>query len=436
MASETKPFQLIILGVFGFFAVVGVVMFATFRGPESTETEVPVIMWGTIPFELFDVALNAYNAEASVNDQLFVIYREIRPDLFDRELVEALAEGRGPDMVLIPHNGILEHEAKLLELPFESYPERTFKDTFVELGELYLTDTGVLGLPFVADPMVLYWNRDLFSSNGIALPPTTWEEFVSMVEKLTERDQQNNILRSTVALGEFQNVTHAKEILTMLFLQAGDPIVQRDTTGALVTTFGGRFSNAEVPAESVLRFYTEFANPVKPLYSWNRSLPAARDAFLAGDTTMYFGFASEAKELKARNPNLNFDVAMVPQIAGGAVKKTYGNMYAISLLKSTSKASPAFRSAAIMTGQTFLSSLAEATGLPPVRRDMLSAPATNAIAQTLRDSILIADAFLDPNPSATNNIFKNMVENITAGRSSINESITTARNDFNILLQQ
>src|SRR3989344_2243561 len=345
-----KPFQIFVLGLFGFFAIVGVIVFATFRGPNAGIEEIPVTLWGTLPTEEFVEALGAYNGDAE--EQLSVVYRELSRSELDSEFAEAGAEGRGPDLLLVPHDAILEQQAKLSVLPFESFPERDFKDTFVELGELFVVPEGIVGLPLSIDPLVLYWNRDILASEGYALPPKTWEELVVMTPKLTERDEANSIVRSAIAFGGFQNVDHAGEVLTLLFMQAGDPIVVRGADGRLSVSFGERFDLPEVPAESALRFYTEFADPVKPLYSWNRSLPSAKDAFLAGDLALYLGFASEARELALRNPNLNFDVALVPQVDGSPLQQTYGAIAALALLRPSPSTSAALRAMALITHPT------------------------------------------------------------------------------------
>jgi len=52
-----KPFQIFVLGLFGFFAIVGVIVFATFRGPNAGIEEIPVTLWGTLPTEEFVEAL-------------------------------------------------------------------------------------------------------------------------------------------------------------------------------------------------------------------------------------------------------------------------------------------------------------------------------------------------------------------------------------------
>jgi len=49
-----------------------------------------------------------------------------------------------------------------------------------------------------------------------------------LTPRVTVLDAGSNIKTSTVALGEWSNILYAKDIVAMLMLQAGDPIVSRD----------------------------------------------------------------------------------------------------------------------------------------------------------------------------------------------------------------
>ena len=420
--GDLKGFQLVLLGAFAFFAIAGVIGFSVFRGGSGSEESFqPVTLWGTVEFEIVDGIIRTFNTE---NEQrrIDLTYREIRPDVFDQTLTEALAENRGPDMVLLSQDQILDHQAKLLEIPFESIPERTFKDRFIEEGELFLTPTGVLGTPFIVDPLVLYWNRTLFSNAGVALPPKNWAELPGLVDRLTVRTEQNTITQSAIAFGEFSNIDHAKEILTTLLLQAGNKITTRRADGKVIVIFG-EVLQSEV--QSAIRLYTSFVNPTSELYSWNRSWPEARDAFLAGDLAMYVGYASELFELQEQNPNLNFDIALMPQ-TGEADRTTFGKLHSVAIVGSTQEAPSALNALSILSGVEVGTLLDERLGLPPVRRDILSAPPVDAFRSVFYESALIADAFLDPDSDATEQIFQDMIEDITSGRTQIARGVGSA----------
>ena len=113
-----------------------------------------------------------------------------------------------------------------------------FTDSFIDEGQIFLTPNGALALPFSIDPLVMYWNQDIFASAGLAKPPQYWNDFLNIAPKITSLDAGQSVAKSAVALGEWSNVTNAKAILSSLFMQAGDPIVARNAAGQLVAVFG------------------------------------------------------------------------------------------------------------------------------------------------------------------------------------------------------
>lgn len=426
-----NKFQLILLSVFGFFIIAGVVAFSTFRGGSDGESLQPITIWGTVSQESFNSLISEANIE--LDKSLQVTYTAFREDEFNNELVEALAVDRGPDVMLLSQDLIEKHYDKLFVLPYESFSERDFKDRFIEEGELYLTQDGVLGFPFMVDPLVLYWNRTLFSNKGISQPPAYWDELFDLSQTLTDSDDRGNIFTSTVALGEFSNIDNAKEILTALIMQAGNPIVTGEPKD-LDIVLVDRFNQPEAPAESALRFYTEFANPVKPVYSWNRSLPSSQEAFRSGDLALYLGFASELFEIQEKNPNLNYDVSLLPQIRGSEAQKTFGSMQAFAVLKNSNKVSSAYGVISILTEKDTLELWEARTGLPPVRRDMVNKKQTDAFKSVFYKSAVISGAFIDPEPSSTEEIFRAMVEDVTSGRERISAAVLSAQSKISRLL--
>ena len=431
-----KSFQTIILGIFIAGAIGGVIAFATFSGGDRGPSYVGVTMWGTLPQEDINITINEYNVNAPKDRKLDVTYRELRDVEFDQALIEALAEGAGPDLVLLPHELIGVHKNKALSIPFVSFPERDFKSRFIESGEAFLLPTGVLGVPVAVDPLVLYWNRTHFTNAGIPLPPSTWDEMHTITQRITTKDEVGNITRSAVALGEFANINNAKDILTTLIMQSGDPITVRNAAGETDVVFGGRFGGIDTPAESALRFFTEFSNPAKSLYSWNRSLPEAREAFLAGDLAMYFGYASEIFALQAENPNLNFDVAPLPQIVDTDRRLGFGRVFGLVAMKASPNSPSAFHASSIMSSPEFVALLGAQTGLPSARRDMLSqAQVEDAFKEVFRNAAIIATNFSDPDPAETYDIFERMTEDVTSGRETITVAVAQAVGSLRLLVE-
>ena len=431
--KNLSRFQMILTGGFVLLGMVGLIIVASSRVANQTMTN-EVTLWGTIDTE--DWAQFQKKIEDAVGTKHFrVKYVHKFPAEFDALLVEALATGEGPDIFLLPQEKILRMMNKVYTIPYDSYSQRKFRDTFIEEGELYLTPKGILGFPFTVDPLVLYWNRDMFSSVGLAVPPKFWDEFFELAQKITRREADGDIVRSAVALGEFDNVSHAKDIIAALMLQSGSSIVEASESGYRTGIVPVATSDSSA-ADSAVRFYTEFANPVKTTYTWNRALPVSRDAFIAGDVALYVGYASELPELQKKNPNLNFDVASLPQVRDQSRERTFGRMEAFAIAKASRFVNDAFAVATFLTDAQAQRFWHETNILPPVRRDMLTSPSNDAYRAVFFDGALIANAWLDPDTRETDDIFREMIGSVTTGRARISDAVQRASLSLSQLLAQ
>lgn len=273
---------------------------------------------------------------------LNVTVRQLRSDELYSRLVEALAEDRGPDIVAVSSRALGAFQSKLAPMP------PTVKDTIVrvektqlggtntivntravnlvtipELGREYaqtvkddaVRDGKIYGLPLSLDTLAIYYNKDLLDRSGIAETPKTWEEFQADVKKLTKYDKTGGkILQSGAALGVGNNVPGSDDLLYALFRQSKIPFV--DSRGrAVFNVLPANVSRGEETlAMDVLNFYTDFANAARDTYSWNETMPSALDSFINGTTAFFFGYSYHYAQIKARAPQLNFDVIPLLQL--------------------------------------------------------------------------------------------------------------------------
>ncbi len=426
MGPKTTNFQVAILIIFGFFILLGVVLFSTSKLKPGTDVvDAPVVMWGTLSSEVVSRLTEKITADNKVSLQL--TYVQKKPASFEKDLVEAIADGSGPDIVLISQDMIAKNTNKFVTISFATYSLRTFKDSFVDVGSVYLKSDGAVAIPFIVDPMVMYWNKTHFVNASVVNPPKEWSEFSEIVKKLTKKDSNFNIMQSGTALGEYQNILHAKDILSMLFLQAGAKIVTRNPDDSYRSSLYSNSSLSDKPAGIIaLSFYTDFANPAKDSYTWNKSLKPSLDSFTSGDTSIYFGYASELAGISLKNPNLNFDVAKVPQVTGANKKSVFARIYGLAILKSSKSQNSAFNHIKALTSADSISVLSELTNLPPVRKDVLTAGSADPYMQIFNDSALIADTWIDPNSSDTDIVFKKMIESVIIGRESVDSAVNIA----------
>jgi multiple sugar transport system substrate-binding protein len=141
----------------------------------------------------------------------------------------------------------------------------------------------------------------LFSTAGVSAP-TTYEELLAVVPKLTVRDG-NTIVTSAIALGTSTNIEHFSDIVSLMILQNG-----------------GSLSNPTVKeTEEAVSFYRKFASPGDPMYTWNSLLDNSLSAFASGRLAMMIAPSWRAFDVAAINPNLKFKIEPVPQLPGTQV---------------------------------------------------------------------------------------------------------------------
>jgi len=431
MNPNPNKFKTVLTGIFVFFILLGLVAFSTYKSNSPTSSNVEVKVWGTMDKTIFDNYITKYKQDKGVDFKLTYTSKSL--STIDSELVEAIATGKAPDAILIPQNLIKRYLDKVYFIT--SIPQRTFMDTYVQEAELYVQPNGIFALPFYIDPLVMYWNRDMFSNAGVALPPTKWTEFPALAEKLSESDSGANITKSAVSFGEFKNVDNVKALLSALVMQAGSPIVALDN-GMLRSELDYKApTDIMTPAVSALTFFTDYSNPKKAVYSWNGSLPSSKQAFLSGDLATYFGFASEYQDIKDKNPNLNFDVAPIPQIVDASVNTTYGELYGFALLRGSQNVNQAFSLLSLLTGPDSVPTLLQFLDVAPARRDLIAAGTSDPAKTIFYNSALISKGWIDPDSSKTDQVFQDMVENVTTGRTNAEDAVTKASLELDSLLQ-
>ena len=431
-------FKIIVLVAFVFFAVFAVMVFAGLikLGADKNAT-VPtgtVVLWGTVKSTVMNPLLVDFN---EANKTFSVRYVQKYPETFDQDLLEAIASGTGPDMFFLPDSLAFSYSNKIYTIPYTSYPISTFKNTFASAGEVFTTSKGILAFPIIIDPLVMYYNRSMLDTNNIVYPPLYWDEFTKLVPIFTQKNVDKQIVSSAVALGQYSNVLNAKDIISALFMQAGSNIVS-EKNGYYSTDFeqGGQGSqNGKSNLGPILSFYTSFADPLKENYSWNKSLPNSRDFFSSDKSAFYFGFASELQALISKNPNQNFAVTAVPQIKNANTKTTSARVTGVAASSFSKNLNTAFTAASLMATGNFAKQFADALGVAPARRDLLSTKPADSYFPVFYSSALFAKSWLDPSPQDSSAVFKSMIDKVLSNTSTPEESVREAGSRLNLLLR-
>ncbi len=432
MKEKITTFQMVIMVIFGILFFVGFIAFSTYK-PAQKANEIKVgsvKIWGTLDQNL----VNRLLRKIKESDERFkdVVYIEKSKSSYNHDILEALASGNSPDLLLSSNNDILVNRNKIFPIPNKNLPVRAYLNTFADAFDIYVAKDGVLGIPFIIDPMVMYYNKSLFASSGVVLPPKKWEEFEDpkgITEKIRVLDDNDNILKTAIAFGEAMNVKHYKEILNTLFLQKGNRVVIEDKN---VYKADKDMFEKSAP---VIKFYTEFANEANKItYSWNKSMNDSETEFLAGNLGTYFGFTSEIKKLRLKNPNLNFDVAEIPSFSDTENKTVFARTWVFSIPKAAKNKIGALETAKKLASKEVQEILAKKLYLPPVRKDLLNITPDDAFMDVFYREAIYATSIFDPDYNKTNDLYREYITNVNTGLKQPYDATRSLSSELNFLL--
>jgi len=425
---KTSNFQIGIIVTFLVFLVVAVLIFAgVIPLPSSSKiSDVGgnVIIWGTAPNSTIDPVIQAFNGD---NRPLQVYYIEKQVSTYANDLIEGFASGTGPDIFMLSNEMLTSFSNKIMPIPYTSYPLRTFQDSFISGTDIFISSQGILGIPVAVDPLVLYYNIDAFNSVGISIVPSTWDDFLADSELLTSKDTSFLFKQSGAALGTFNNISNAKEILYAMFMQSGSHIVVKDQAGNLTSDLNQNIDS------KILKFYMQFADSSMVSYSWNSSFNGSLNMFISSDLAQYIGFASELPKIQSSNPNLQFDIAKLPQIQKGR-DSTYGKIYAFAVSKTAKNATGATRAIFGLTTGDYSKNISKGMSATSARKDLLAGKPENSYDPILNSSAFISKSVIEPSSENMNKIFGAMINGIRSGSINFDRSISDLDNQIDLLL--
>lgn len=385
--------------------------------------------------------------DSIVYQPLLAKYRELYPNVtinyhkknvssYEKELVDALAAGRGPDIFSIHNSWLPKHKEKMAAAPETLIAPSRFNEVFVDVaGQDFIYENKIYALPLSVDSLALFYNKDLFNSAGLTSAPKTWTEFNSAVEKLTKRDVKNNIIQAGAALGTAKNINRSTDILTALMLQSGATMVNKDKTEAAfnqsLSSSGENFN----PGRQALTFYTNFANPTLKVYTWNGLQHYSIDAFVEGQTAMMLNYAYQLPTVRARASHLNFGVAALPQISATSKKITFANYWAQAVNQGSVNQAAAWQFLAWLSSQENSREYLSATEKPAARRDLVEEQKTETDLGVFAQQSLYAKSWWEIDNLAIEGIFANMIESVVGGSATVADALSRASTQVTALMR-
>lgn len=393
-----------------------------------------------------DSTLNSLmSAYQALHPNVSFEYRELRFDEYEDELLRAFAEGEGPDIFSVHNTWIGEYESLIEPLPdsltipysetrgtikketvytIQEEPtlsQRALKSNFVDVVVADVlrsyqptakseAEDRIFGLPLGMDSLALYYNKNLLNAAGIPEPPSTWTEFQDQVSQLTQLSTDDEVVQAGAAIGTSQNVERAFDILSILMMQNGTEMT--DSRGR--ATFA-RETDAGFLGGEAVRFYTDFANPLKAVYTWNENMPDSFDAFASGNTAFFFGYSYHYALIRAANSKLEFAVSPLPQIDGGKTVN-YANYWVETVAKSTDAGDWAWDFVQFAASEERVTSYLEAANKPSALRSLISSQLEDEVLSIFAGQTLTADSWYQgTDASVAEEAFLDLIDAFLAG---------------------
>lgn len=367
--------------------------------------------------------------------QIRIVYSQKDAHNYEEELIRAFAADNAPDIFMLPAKWLPLHFDKISPLEFDKqFNLKRIRELYPQAIETTLVfDNKIYGLPLYFDTLGLYYNQDIFDSLNIASSPATWEEVIRLVPRLRKIDRAGNITRAAIALGTSNNIKWAANILSTLMMQYDSPMVDLQKKKVVFEEIS-EINNRRLSAgEEALKFYARFSDVREPIYTWNREMPEALQAFCYGKTAMFIGYSQDRQLIKKIAPHLNFRVAELPFVK--EVDKKINNALIMALTVSRKSKSPFYSWEFIK----FLNNKDSAekyflqTKKLPFLRDLIVLYQNDAEVGNFISQLLVSRTWYQPDYKVVEDIFEEMIEAVTVRKMPAAEAVRNASRKINLL---
>ena len=376
-------------------------------------------VWGVDDPKNFASLISDYGG---ANPAIQVVYKQIDSKNYESSLLNALATDTGPDIFMFHRSWMATHGNIIVPAPQTQFSLQQLRQDFPDVVEKDFTyNQYVYALPLYLDSLALYYNKDIFNSKSIAIPPTTWDDVKNLTPYLTQFDANHQITKSAITLGGSSNsINTAPDLLTLLMLQFKSSLV--DSTGKV--SFDSNAINA-------FNFYLQFASPSSQYYTWSDGLGDSLDSFASGNAAMIIDYAQAAKTIKQKSPFLNFAVTPLPQM-DLSKPINYADYWGLAVSTKSSHPTEAWNFiVAATTDAHFSQDYLTAANLPPANRVLINQYLNDPNLSPFARQALSSASIYELNPDLFSQSLSHAIEMVLNGKSNSSNALYQAEASIN-----
>ncbi len=389
-------------------------------GGQQTE----IIFWGVENEQAIRPIIDSYS---QVNKIARIAYTQFNENNYEKRLVDALAAGRGPDILMFHNTWLTKHYGKVMPLPVESgFSITQMRQLFPQVIEADFTNGGnIYALPIYIDTLAFLYNKDFFDAKGVAMTPKNWNEFQYVIPRLRELDFGNRIIKAGAAIGGSErSIDKASDLLSLIMLQLGTQMINQS----------GEAEFARTGADKALNFYLQFSNPNSQSYTWNDNLRPSLDNFSQGGAGAIFNYQSAISVIKAKNPYLNLAVSPMLQLAGANQPINYADYWGLTVSNQSQNPGIAWNFILYFSADPAIAEqYLEISKRPPALRSLIQKYLNDPDLGVFASQALTARSWAQPDSAGVRRIFSDMIESVLSGRLLIDSALEQAENEVNSL---
>jgi multiple sugar transport system substrate-binding protein len=299
--SLLKTAVKVLIGLGVLLAALLVVFFVVLPFFNKSNEQVNLTYWGL--WEDSRIMQGVIDDFEKQNPNIKITYTKEDPKQYRERLTTRIQNGTGPDIFRFHNTWFPMLSGVLLPFSSDTISKEEFINSFYPVAQKDLIRNGAIyGVPLEIDTLSLFVNSEMLDSAGLS-PPTTWNDFINHARAITVKDENGKIKTAGAAMGTYDNILHAPDIISLLFLQNGVDLNNLDTSEERIT--------------GALSFYTSFATDQDNV--WDNTLDPSLLAFAKGNLGMFFGYSWDYFTIKAFNKDLKFQTVPVPQLPNQTV---------------------------------------------------------------------------------------------------------------------
>jgi len=302
--SSSKKFLKIIIGMLALL-IIGFIVFniLTSLTKETKNEKVTLLYWEISQDSKVESIISDFETQHP-NIAINSVGQDIKQ--YTQRVTARIQNNTGPDVFSFHNTWLPIFWSVLAPVPKDTITKADFEKWFYKVMQNDLVKNGAIyGIPLEIDTLSLYINTQIFKAAGLS-SPKNWVDFSNIARELTIKDENGKIVTSGAAVGTFDNITHAGDVVSLFLLQNGTDL--------------NDISSTAKSASEALDFYTSFAINDKV---WDDTFEPSVISFAKGNVAMFFGYSRDFFTIKSTNPDLLFEIYPVPNLSQNMTIASY-----------------------------------------------------------------------------------------------------------------